>query len=44
MKQKRLMVVRVFLIAAMTMAVYLFGLHHGRTGEELVVIKEADAA
>ncbi len=33
MKQKRLMAICVSLIAAMTTAVYLFGFHHGRTGE-----------
>ncbi len=44
MKQKRLMVVSISVVAAMTMAVvYLFGVHHGRTGEFLAVIKNAVA-
>ncbi len=44
MKQKGLMVGFVSLIAAIMIAVYLFGFHHGRAGEGLVVIKEAVAA
>jgi len=32
------------LIAVTTMAVYLFGLHHGRTGEGLAIVNEAVAA
>ena len=41
MKQKRLTVVSVSLVTAMTMVVCLFGFHHGRIGEGLVVVKEA---
>ena len=44
MQQKSLVVISVSLLAAMTTAVYLFGVHHGRTGEFLAVIKNADAA
>jgi len=44
MKKKRLTMVSVSLIAVTTMAVYLFGLHHGRTGEGLAIVKEAVAA
>jgi ribonuclease Z len=36
--------VSVSLIAVTTMAVYLFGLHHGRTGEGLAIVNEAVAA
>ena len=32
------------LIAVTTMAVYMFGLNHGRTGEGLTIVKEAVAA
>ncbi len=44
MKQKSSAVISVSLIAAMTMAVYLFGVQHGRSGESLGVINEAVAA
>ena len=32
------------LVAAAIISVYLLGLHHGRTGEGLTIIKEAAAA
>ncbi len=36
--------VSISLIAVVTVAVYVFGFHHGRTGEGLLIVKEAVAA
>jgi len=42
--KKSLMVVSGFLIAITMVAIYMFGLHHGRTGKGLNITKEAIAA
>jgi len=44
MKHKSLMIIGVSIVTVMMMTVYLFGVHYGRTGEFLAVIKNADAA
>ncbi len=44
MLKKSLFVSGVLLIATMMVAVYLFGVHHGYTGEGLAIAKEAVAA
>jgi len=44
MKYKILSLGIVSLVTVMMMAVYLFGLHHGRTGEGLTITNEAIAA
>ncbi len=44
MKRKKLIMTSCSLIAVMMFVVYLFGVNHGRTGEGLVVVKEAVAA
>ena len=43
MKRKPLTPGSVMRIIAMTMAVYLFGFHHGQTGDGLTFVKEATA-
>jgi len=44
MKRSSLLTVGILLIATMTLAVYMVGVHHGRTGEGLAVVKDAVAA
>ena len=44
MTKKALLSTSVLLIAVSMVAVYLFGLHHGSTGEGLAITKEAYAA
>jgi len=44
MSKKALVSSSVLLIAVTMVAVYLFGLHHGRTGEGITITKEAIAA
>lgn len=41
---KKVLASSVLLIALTMVAVYLFGMNHGRTGEGLTIIKEAVAA
>ena len=44
MKKNRPMVISASLIAITTMAIYQLGIHHGRTGEGLSVVKMAVAS
>jgi hypothetical protein len=44
MTKKALVTSSVLLIAVTMVAVYLFGLHHGRTGEGLAITNEVMAA